>query len=59
MGCALVFLTQKETVHKSNLLMKPTPTTLGVLRAHATIVHSLVKDLFFCHYFPLRCHRRG
>ncbi len=34
-------------------------TTLGALRARATIVHSLAKDLFFCHYFPLRCHRRG
>ncbi len=50
-----VFLTIKEPVHKSNLLMKP--TTLGALGA--TILHSLVKDAFFCHYFPLRCHRRG
>ncbi len=58
-GQRFVFLTQKEPVHKSNLLMKPTPTTLGALRARATLVHSLVKDLFFCHYFPLRCHRRG
>ncbi len=49
-GLGFVFLTQKEPVHKSHLLMKPTPTTLGALRARATIVHSLVKDLFF---FPL------
>ncbi len=55
-GLRFVFFTQKEPVHKSRLLMKP--TTLGALRARATIVHSLVKDLFFCHYFPLRCHRR-
>ncbi len=55
---ALCVLTQKEPVHKSNLLMKP--TTLGALRARATIVHSLVKDFFFpLRYFPLRCHRRG
>ncbi len=47
-GLRFVFLTQKEPVHKSNLLMKP--TTLGALRARATIVHSLVKDLFFFHY---------
>ncbi len=27
------------------------PTTLGALRARATIVHSLVKDLFFAIIF--------
>ncbi len=42
-----VFLTQKEPVHKSHLLMKS--TTLGAL--HATIVHSLVKDAFFAIIF--------
>ncbi len=56
MACALCFWL-KKTVHKSHLLMKP--TTLGALRARATIVHSLVKDVFFCHYFPLRCYRRS
>ncbi len=35
-GLRFVFLTQKEPVHKSHLLMKP--TTLGALRARATIV---------------------
>ncbi len=39
-----MFWTQKEPVHKSHLLMKP--TTLGALRACATILQSLVKDLF-------------
>ncbi len=34
-GLRFVFLTQKESVHKSRLLMKP--TTLGALRARATI----------------------
>ncbi len=42
-----MFLTKKEPVHKSNLLMKP--TTLGALGA--TIVHSLVKDAFFAIIF--------
>ncbi len=51
-----MFLTHKEPVQKSHLLMKP--TTLGALRARATIVHSLLKDVF-CHYFALLCHRRG
>ncbi len=51
-----VFLTQKEPVHKSHLLMKP--TTLGTLHARATIVQ-FSERLVFCHYFPLRCHRRG
>ncbi len=46
-GLRFVFLTKKEPVHKSNLLMKP--TTLGALRA--TIVHSLVKDAFFAIIF--------
>ncbi len=41
-GLRFVFMTQKEPVHKSHLLMKQ--TTLGALRA--TIVHSLVKDFF-------------
>ncbi len=44
-----MFLTHKEPVHKSYLLMKP--TTLGALRARATIVHSLLKDVFL----PLFC----
>ncbi len=56
-GLRFVFSTQKEPVHKSHLLMKP--TTLGALRVRATIVNSLVKDVFFCNYFPLRCPRRG
>ncbi len=42
-GLCFVFLTQKEPVHKSHLLMKP--TTLGALRA--TIVHSLGKYFFW------------
>ncbi len=56
-GLRFVFSTQKEPVHKSHLLMKP--TTLGALHVCATIVNSLVKDVFFCNYFPLRCPRRG
>ncbi len=48
-GLRFVFLTQKEPVHKSHLLMKP--TTLGALRARATIVHSLVKYFFVDFYF--------
>ncbi len=39
-GLRFVFLTQTEPVHKSHLLMKP-----------ITIVHSLVKDLFFAVIF--------
>ncbi len=46
---ALNVLAHKEPVHKSHLLMKP--TTLGALRAHATIVHSLLKHVFL----PLFC----
>ncbi len=60
LGWEFVVLTQKEPVHKSHLLMKL--TTLGVLRALATIVRSLRKYfyfLFFCPYFPLRCPRHG
>ncbi len=48
-----MFLTQKEPVHKSHLLMKP--TTLGALHARATIVHTLVNDLVFFLAIIFRC----
>ncbi len=50
LGWEFVFLTQKEPVHKSHLLMKP--TTLGALRARATIVRSLRK-YFYLIFLPL------
>ncbi len=46
-----MFWTQKEPVHKSHLLLKP--TTLGALRACATILQSLVKDLFLLPLFSV------
>ncbi len=39
-----MFLTHKEPVHKSHLLMKP--TTLGALRARATIVQFIERRVF-------------
>ncbi len=50
-GLRFVFLTQKEPVHKSRLLMKL--TTLGALRARETIVHSLVKDALLLFFFAI------
>ncbi len=46
-----MFWTQKEPVHKSHLLMKP--TTLGALHACATILQTLVKDLFLLPLFSV------